>query len=204
MDLSPALEVLRRGGVVAAPTESSYGLLADASSSAALSNLLAIKPRGADKGQPLMAPSVAAWRQLLNAAEPLADLLAERFWPGQLTLVLRGRSGVDERVMLDGTVAVRIPGPCLAGDISRAFGRALTATSANAPGEPPCLTSDEIRAAFPDAVSSGQLWVIEGRAPGGPPSTLVKLESGRWSVLREGAIVASTIQQVLNVPATVF
>src|SRR5690349_21439399 len=131
MDLSEALEALSQGRVVAAPTESSYGLLADVRQPAALSELLSIKPRGNDKGQPLIAPSVQSWRELVQTPPEAALRLADRFWPGQLTLVVAALENVDTRVTLNGDVAVRVPGRSPAAEIVARYGAPLTATSAN-------------------------------------------------------------------------
>lgn len=196
-----ALEALSDGRVVAAPTESSYGLLADVRHPDALSQLLALKPRGNDKGQPLIVPSASVWRELIQAPPHEATLLAERFWPGPLTLVTAAHPTLDARVTLNGTVAVRVPGPSPAAEIVARYGAPLTATSANDPGAPPCLTAEEVESVFDSAVRAGRLVVVAGTAPGGAPSTLVKLERGCWSLIREGAIPGATLRQVLKTDA---
>lgn len=192
------LEALRAGRVVAAPTESSYGLLADVRRPDALGELLAIKPRGNDKGQPLIAPSASVWRELVRPPSALAVRLAERFWPGPLTLVVPARDTLDTRVTLNDCVAVRVPGSCPAAEIVARYGAALTATSANDPGAPPCLSAEEVERVFESAVRAGRLVVVPGTAPGGAPSTLVKLGEGSWSVVREGAISSAALRQVLD------
>lgn len=197
-DWSAALDALRAGRVVAAPTESSYGLLADVRQPRALAELLAIKARGSDKGQPLIAPSASVWLHLIEPPPAQASRLAERFWPGPLTLVTRARKTLDDRITLDDCVAVRVPGSCPAAEIVTGYGAALTATSANAPGAPPCTSAEEVARVFAAAVRADRLFVVPGTAPGGAPSTLVKLAGGGWSVLREGAIPSAALQQVLN------
>lgn len=202
MDWREALEALRQGRVVAAPTESSYGLFADVHQPEALSGLLEIKPRGNDKGQPLVAPSVEAWRELVEPPPAAALRLAEHFWPGPLTLVVRAQSTLDARVTLNDQVAVRVPGGSPAAELVRRYGAALTATSANDPGAPPCLAAEEVERVFDSAVRAGRLVVIPGTAPGGAPSTLVRLGEGSWSVIREGAISSAALRQVLNTDPT--
>lgn len=208
-DWRDAARALKEGRVVAAPTESSYGLLADVHNPDALANLLSIKPRGSDKGQPLIAPTLACWETLVQPPSSLARQLAERFWPGPLTLVTAARESLDPRVTLNGNVAVRVPGPCIAAEIALLYGAALTATSANDPGAPPCLSADEVASMFQTALVRGQLVVVPGSAPGGAPSTLVQLDAalgdsaaGRWSVIREGAIPSAALRQVLNTEPT--
>ena len=202
MDFSEVLEALSAGRVVAAPTESSYGLLADVRQPDALSELLAIKPRGNDKGQPLIAPAVESWLELVQSPPEAALRLSERFWPGPLTLVVAARPNVDARVTLNGDVAVRVPGRSAAAEIVTRYGAPLTATSANDPGAPPCLSSAEVERVFESAVRAGRLVVVAGRAPGGAPSTLVKLQAANWSVIREGAIASAALVQVLKTDPT--
>lgn len=202
MDFSEVLEALSAGRVVAAPTESSYGLLADVRQPDALSELLAIKPRGNDKGQPLIAPGVESWLELVQAPPEAALRLGERFWPGPLTLVVAARASVDARVTLNGDVAVRVPGRSAAAEIVTRYGAPLTATSANDPGSPPCLSSTEVERVFESAVRAGRLVVVAGTAPGGAPSTLVKLQAANWSVIREGAIASAALAQVLRTDPT--
>jgi len=202
MDLSDVLEALRAGRVVAAPTESSYGLLADVRQPDALSELLAIKPRGNDKGQPLIAPGVESWLELVQSPPEAALQLCDRFWPGPLTVVVAARPSVDARVTLNGDVAVRVPGRSVAADIVARYGAPLTATSANDPGAPPCLSSAEVEQVFEGAVRAGRLVVVAGTAPGGAPSTLVKLQAASWSVIREAAIPSAALEQVLKTAPT--
>ena len=215
-DWRDAVRALKQGRVVAAPTESSYGLLADVHNPDAITNLLGIKPRGSDKGQPLIAPNLEYWQTLVQPPSALARRLAERFWPGPLTLVTAARESLDARVTLNGSVAVRVPGPSVAADIVAFYGAALTATSANDPGAPPCLSADEVASVFRTALGRGQLVIVAGTAPGGAPSTLVELDSplgdgavalggstmGRWRVIREGAIPSAALSQVLRTEPT--
>ncbi len=196
--IDEAVRVLHRGGVVAAATESFFGLLADATNARAVDRLLSLKPRGADKGQPLLAPNVDVWAGLVLDVPPLAARLAHAFWPGGLTLVLPVRPGaVDERVTLDGTVAVRVPGASPARALVEAFGRPLTATSANSPGEPPARTVLDVSSYFPAAVERGELTVLPGVAPGGAVSTIVVVSGDDYRVVRSGAVSADQVQSAL-------
>jgi L-threonylcarbamoyladenylate synthase len=193
--LEKAVEALQRGLVVAAPTESFFGLLADVTSGAALSALFTLKPRGPHQGVPILLPNRAVWSSLILELPDLAQELADAFWPGPLTIVLPASPQVDRRLLNAGTVAVRLPGPCLAADVVRAFGRPLTATSANPPGATPPTRDTEVRAAFRVPVEQGRLLVAEGAAPGGQPSTLVAVEAAGLKVLREGAVTIEQLNQ---------
>jgi L-threonylcarbamoyladenylate synthase len=196
--LERAVAQLRRGGVVAAATETFFGLLADVTNPVALDALYRLKPRGAASA--LIVSSEAVWSTLVEAPPRRALALARAFWPGPLTLVLRARAGVDPRLLVDGTIGVRIPGPSAASRLCRAMGTPLTATSANAHGQPPAAQASNVRASFPDASRSGELYVVEGQSPGGLPSTLVRIEGERISVIREGAIAARDIEAASRSP----
>jgi len=187
-DLHRALGVLAEGGVVAAATETFFGLLADARRPSAVDRVFSLKGRDAAKGVALLLPDRAAWAPLVTEIPPLAALLADAFWPGPLTVVLPARPGLDARLQSEGTVAVRWPGTSDASRLTAAFGAPLTATSANLAGHAPAQESSEVEAAFPRAVARGELCVVSGLAPGGAPSTLVRIDEGRVKVLRLGQI----------------
>jgi L-threonylcarbamoyladenylate synthase len=197
--IEEAVRVLEEGGVVAAATESVFGLLADATNPKAIDRLLSLKPRGADKGQPLMVPSVEVWSGIVLEVPPMAERLARAFWPGRMTLVLPVRPGaVDPRVVLDGTVAVREPGASPAARLVAAFGRPVTATSANSPGEPPASTVAQLTAYFPSAIERGELSVLDGVAPGGAVSTIVAVRGDRYHVVRHGAVALEDLRHVAD------
>jgi L-threonylcarbamoyladenylate synthase len=198
-DFRTALAALREGRVVAAATESSFGFLCDAENAAALDRLLAVKSRGAEKGVGLILPDAAAWETWVESLPPLARFLGDSFWPGPLSVVLPARATVDSRLILDGTIAVRVPGPSSAQRLAREFGRAVTATSANLPGEPPILDSREIGSVFAQSVQAGDLLALPGLAPGGAPSTLVRFVGAELEVVRPGALPADRVQQVAAV-----
>jgi L-threonylcarbamoyladenylate synthase len=196
-ELPRALRVLSEGGIVAVATETFFGLLADARRRDAIDRVFALKGRDAAKGVALLLPDRTAWASLVTAIPPLAALLADRFWPGALTVALAARSDLDPRLQSAGTVAVRWPGASDAGRIAAAFGAPLTATSANLTGQKPAESSDDVEAAFGDAVARGELLVLSGRAPGGAPSTVVRVEGERVTVLRHGQIRESDLAGVV-------
>jgi L-threonylcarbamoyladenylate synthase len=187
-----AVSALRDAKVVAAPTESFFGLLADATRTDAIDALFRIKPRSAGVG--LILPDASAWTSVVSEIPALATRLARSFWPGPLTIVLEAAAGVDSRLTVDGTVAVRVAGPSAAAELALALGRPLTATSANAHGAPPATRSDAVEAAFAEALGGGALMVVPGECPGGAPSTLVRIEKGGFSVVRAGAIADTDIR----------
>jgi len=197
-DVAALVETLERGGVVAIATESFFGLLADAGRPEAIERLLSLKPRGADKGMPLVLPERAAWEALVAELPAGASALASAFWPGGLSVALRAVSSLDTRLLLDERVAVRLPGASPAADLVRAFGRPLTATSANLPGEPPATTAEAVERSFPRAVASATLTVWRDASPGGAPSTVVVVEGERAWIARDGAVPRQRVADVLR------
>lgn len=196
-DLQAALEQLAAGKVVAAATESFFGLLADIGNPAAIDALCALKPRGADKGMPVLLPTRAAWAELVAGEIPtLALAFADAFWPGGLSIALPASPSVSGRVSLGGSLAVRLPGSSPAAELARRFGRPLSATSANLPGAPPTVHSAAVLAAFPEATAQGLLWVLGGQSSGAAPSTVVTVGEAEYAVVREGSIASSALEEI--------
>jgi L-threonylcarbamoyladenylate synthase len=196
-DLEPALAQLAAGGVVAAATESFFGLLADIANPRAVDALFALKPRGADKGVPVILPERGAWPALVAGPIPsLAQAFAAELWPGGLSIALPAALAVSARVALDGSLAVRLPGASPAAELARRFGRALSATSANLPGEPPAVRSEAVLATFAQAIAQGALLVVPGQSPGGPPSTVVRVSEAEYAVARIGAIAIADLDAI--------
>lgn len=160
------------------------GLLADALDAAAIARVSAIKHRPEGEAIGLIVPSLEVALELVTEMTPLARVLAEQHWPGPLTLVMRAHPHVPAGVQKDGTVAIRVPGPSPAYELVRAFGGALTATSANLSGRPPLSTEAELRAAF----GGGLAGIVPGSPPGGAPSTIVDVTGEVPVVVRAGAL----------------
>jgi L-threonylcarbamoyladenylate synthase len=196
-ELECAVRALSEGGVVAAATETFFGLLADARRADAIDRVFELKGRDAAKGVALLLPRRDAWCDLVLAIPPFAALLADRFWPGPLTVALAARPELDPRLQWGGTVAVRWPGASDASRVVEAFGAPLTATSANLTGQKPAESAADVEAIFGEAVARGGLVVLSGHAPGGAPSTVVRIEGERVSVLRQGQIRESDLAGVV-------
>jgi len=192
------LPLLDRGGVLAIPTESSYGLAADPWNPEGIARVYALKGRDAAKALPVVAADRAQVAGLgVDLDRPdLAPLARawDALWPGSVTVVLP----VDEDLPAaapDGTVAVRIPAHDGLRRLLSALGRPLTATSANRSGEPPVV---EPAAAERLLVGSGGVVVDGGRLAGGAASTVIRLRGDRVEVLREGAADPARLLQVLK------
>lgn len=183
-DLAPLVEVLRQGGVVACPTETWLGLLADARREAAIEKVATLKGRPADMPIALLLPHAEAIAEVALPPSQAAQALMDAHWPGPLTVLLKARPGLSRRLVRDGKVGVRVPGPSPAAALTRAFGHALTATSANLSGAPPLRRAAELPAALGVQVDGS----VSGASPGGPPSTLIDTTVTPMVVLRPGAI----------------
>lgn len=177
--------MLRAGGVVVYPTETFYGLGALASAGEALERLARAKLRPEGKPLPLVAADRAqvAAVAILDAA---AARVADRFWPGPLTLVLPAHAGVHPAITAGtGTVGIRIPGSDVARALAAAAGGALVSTSANPSGGPP---PDRIAALDPTLRARVDHVLDAGATPGGLPSTIVVLEGDTVRLVRAGAV----------------
>jgi L-threonylcarbamoyladenylate synthase len=194
--LEPLRERLRRGGVLAIPTESSYGLAVDPRNPAGVEAVYRIKSREA--GKPLLVV-VADLGQLaalgIDPGLPILERLAA-CWPGPLTAVL---PSTDPPVASAGgrNVAVRIPDEPRLRELLRALGHGLTATSANRSGGEPILDPEEAAELL---AGEDALVVDGGRLPGGPPSTLVAIEEAGPVVLRTGRFPIERLQALLGLP----
>ena len=199
-----AAEVLRAGGVVLYPTDTLYGLGADALSDAAVAKIYAIKVR--EEKKPIHA--IAADIEMVSRYAQLSDIgavLAKNFWPGALTLLFKKKQGVDSGIAKDiETIGFRIPDNefCIA--LAREFGGPITATSANRSGEQPQRNIEAILKQLAAGSYSNvlqktaigiDLIVDAGELPARMPSTVVDVSADKPMILREGAIPASEIEK---------
>ena len=189
--------ILRGGGVVAYPTETFYGLGALARDAAAIERLARAKGRPEGKPLPLVAADVAMVEEVAELAG-LARRLADRFWPGPLTLVLPARSGLPDAITGGtGTVGIRVPGSDIARALCRAAGGPIVSTSANPSGGPPPSEAGALDAALAARLDG----ILDaGPSPGGLPSTVVSAVGGRLELLRDGAIPFAAIATFARSP----
>jgi L-threonylcarbamoyladenylate synthase len=193
-EIACAADVLRGGGLVAFPTETVYGLGADATNARALQQLYAVKGRPAD--HPVIV-HVARAEQLDDIAVDIptpARALATRFWPGPLTLVVRRRAGVvaDEATGGRDTVGVRVPDHPVALALLDAFGGPIAAPSANRFGKVSPTTAAHVRADLADNVDL----VLDGGACAvGVESTIVDVTTSEPRLLRLGGVSEREIEE---------
>lgn len=194
--LDAALAALRRGDAIGLPTETVYGLAADASRPEAVRRIFALKGRPAD--HPLIvhvadASALDAWARGVPEA---ARELAAAFWPGPLTLILRKQPQVpDEVTGGQPTVGLRCPAHPLALDLLRAFGGGLAAPSANRFGHVSPTTAEHVRAEFGDAVA---VVLDGGECAVGIESTIIDLSGDAPRILRPGMVSRAQLEAVIG------
>lgn len=179
-----AAEVLAAGGVLAIPTESSYGLGVDPREPCGVEAIYRLKGRERGKALPVVAADVG--QLLALGVDPAAEALAWATprWPAALTVVLPLAAPIPASAGAP-TIAARIPAHEALRQLLGELGHALTATSANPSGEPPLTDPDAVRAWL--AASGEEFFLIDdGPTAGGPPSTLVELRAGEVVILRKG------------------
>lgn len=195
-DIDRGLAALRSEEVVVYPTETFYGLGVDAFSTKALERLFRLKAREADKAVGVIVHDQASAFALASEVTPQARLLAERFWPGPLTLVLRARPGLPKPLVgPEGGVAVRVSSHPVARALAEALGRPITATSANPAGSHPAREISEASAYFGTHVA---VYLGDGRLSAQNPSTLVRSDEHGVVIMRPGAIAEREIAQTLS------
>jgi L-threonylcarbamoyladenylate synthase len=180
-----AVEVLAAGGIVAFPTETFYGLGADALNAAAVGRLVAMKGRDAAKPIACIIGEVGQREQLCSAWPAAAQRLAKRFWPGPLTLVVPALPDLPEPLRPQGFVGLRLSGHAFARALALGLGHPITATSANLAGGIEVTRPQDIMKQLADRL---ELIVEGGETPGGRGSTVVRIDGANLSCLREGAI----------------
>lgn len=195
--LAEAALVIRRGGVVAIPTDTLYGLAVDPFSPAAIARLFALKGRAGERAVALIAADVEQVTAQMGALSAPARQLASTYWPGPLTLLLPRPSTIPaELTGGSDRVGVRVPNHDVARALCRACGHLLTATSANVSGEPASDDPDHVARVF--ASSDVELLLDAGRTPGGPPSTIVEALADGIRLVRPGAIDFDEIQACVS------
>lgn len=194
--IAEAKRLLAAGDVVAFPTETFYGLAADARSESAVEKVFAAKRRPSDVPVALIAADLEAAAALAGERAPLPAAfaaLARSFWPGPLTLVIPASSSVPVALTAGTrTIGVRVSPHAVAAALAAAF--PITATSANVSGRPPLRLASEVAAELPGI----PLVLDGGETPGGLASTVVDLASAPPRIVRAGAIGADALRAVVR------
>lgn len=201
-DISRASEIIKNGGLVAVPTETVYGLAGNGLNSETVAEIYEVKGRPEVKPLSLMVPDASAMDSYCRCVPRQARYLAERFWPGPLTIVLKADEIVPKIVRAGGeTVGLRCPDHPLTLALLRECGLPLAAPSANPSGEPSPKTAQQVTAYFSGRIEA----VIDGGECGlGHESTIIDMSQTPYRILRQGALPEDEIDASLIDGMTIF
>jgi L-threonylcarbamoyladenylate synthase len=186
-----AARIISSGGLIVYPTETVYGIGADARNVKAIGRIPLVKGRGERKPILVLVGSREAVTEWTSEVSGNARALMNAFWPGPLTLVFRARDDVSELLTAGtGTVGLRCSPDAFCRELIRRSGKAITSTSANRTGEPTRATVEEIAGQLGDGID---LYVDAGPLGGRLPSTVVDVSGPAPSLVREGAIAGSEL-----------
>jgi tRNA threonylcarbamoyl adenosine modification protein (Sua5/YciO/YrdC/YwlC family) len=191
--IAAATEAARNGELVVLPTDTVYGIGADAFTPEAVSGLLAAKGRGRDMPPPVLVGTVRAAAALVEEMGPFGQDLIDEFWPGGLTLICRASQTLRwDLGETRGTVAVRMPLHAVALDLLKQTGP-MAVSSANRTGAAPATTAEAAVEQLGDSVA---VYLDGGPCPGGVPSTIVDLTGSVPRLVRDGAVSLDRLREV--------
>ena len=191
-----AKQTIARAGLIVLPTDTVYGIGCDAFSAFAVNSLLEAKGRGRQSPPPVLIPSLDTLRALTSNPPEVAFTLAEKFWPGALTIILQSQPSLNwDLGETRGTVALRMPNNELALALLKEVGP-LAVSSANLTGQPAASNIDEAEKYFGTKVG---VYLDGGPVPSAKPSTILDLtEEGKVKVVRVGVLSVTQIKKVLG------
>jgi L-threonylcarbamoyladenylate synthase len=196
--LAAAATAVLNGELVVLPTDTVYGVGADAFSPQAVARLLAAKGRSRDMPSPVLVGTVRAATALVEDLGPFGQQLIDEFWPGGLTIVCRAARSLSwDLGDTKGTVAIRMPEDDLALELLRETGP-MAVSSANLTGSPTAMTAAQARDQLADVVA---VYLDGGECTGGVASTIVDLTGEQPRLLRRGAISIGRLREVAAVAA---
>ena len=196
MNISRAIASLQSGNVIVFPTETVYGLGADALNHEAVERVFQLKGRNSENPIPIIVADQTMLRGLIDKIPPIAEKLIDRFWPGPLTLVLQARPDTPKQLLnIRGGVGVRISSQPIATQLSRELGRPLTATSANPSGKQAASTIEQAENYFAGEIG---IFLDGGKLPAKIGSSVVEVIEDRIKIIREGEISVSQLAAIIG------
>jgi L-threonylcarbamoyladenylate synthase len=193
--VSAAARAVAAGSVVVLPTDTLYGIGADAFNPSAVAGVLAAKGRGRDLPVPVLVGSWSTIDGLVSWVPPTLRALVEAFWPGGLTIVVEHAPSLAwDLGDVHGTVAIRMPLHPIALDLLAITGP-MAVSSANVTGQPPALTAQQ---AYEQLGESVAVYLDGGEVPVGRPSSIIDLTGEVPLLLREGAISLAALREVVG------
>ena len=196
LEIPKAIEILKKGGVIAYPTETVYGLGCNATRPESVKKIFEAKGRGGQVPISILISSAQALPNYVQDIPPVALKLIQKYWPGPLTLIFKARQGVFPPELLAGgeTIALRVSPHPIARQIVQALGLPLTTTSANKSGQPPARSVEEVRSSsleIDGVIDGGILSQAQG-------STILDVTVDPPRVVREGEISTQDIFDVIS------
>lgn len=190
--------ILADGGLACFPMRGAYRIAADVRSEDAVKRLIQSKRRARNRPALILVPDLATARSVVDgSAWRTTRRLAEKLWPGPLTVVLPPSNELPAKVRAvltraTGKLGVRMPEDALAASILRAFGGPLVLSSANLEQKPGASSAAAVRQRFAHTVD---VWVDAGDVPSAPPSTIVEVTESSWKLVRDGAISRADVER---------
>ncbi|MFQ5949799.1 MAG: L-threonylcarbamoyladenylate synthase [Nitrospiria bacterium] len=195
--LSYLSEVIRKGGIVAFPTDTFYGLAVNPFDQDAVARLFKIKGRDRSKPVLLLIASADMLRPLVEEIPPLAEKAIKRFWPGPLTLVFKGTEHLPGLLMGGtGKIGIRLPDAKVAIRLIKKVGLPLTATSANRSGASSPMSASDVEAALGSDIDH---ILDDGETRSPIPSTVLDVTKPHLEILREGRIPIKMLRECISV-----
>jgi L-threonylcarbamoyladenylate synthase len=191
------IEIIKKGGIVAYPTDTIYGLGADTFNKKAVERVYTVKNRPREMALPVLLASIEQIKDVARDIPDIAWQLAREFMPGGLTLVLYKSPKISDIITAGGdTIAVRVPGHAIPIALIEGAGAPIVGTSANLTGKPNPLTALDVKTQLGDKVD---LIIDGGRVPMGKESTIIDCTGQVPALLREGAIDRRNIERICEV-----
>ena len=194
--IAEAAGILKAGGIVVYPTETFYGLGADATNEKAVERVFMIKGRSSANPLPVIIGEEDDLARIATDIDEISRRLIKVFWPGPLTLVFAASTRVSAKLTADtGKIGVRISCHAIAASLARALCRPITATSANPSGAAECISPEEAMSSLGNLVDA----IIDGgMTPGGAGSTVLDMTRKPPVIIREGVIPATRLWAVID------
>lgn len=194
--ITSAAAIISRGGVVAYPTETIYGLGVDATNDGAIRRIFEIKGRNFNNPISVIIGNLQDVYPLVRNITDAARKLMDAFWPGPLTIVFEATDGVSPLLTANtGKIGIRLSGHEAARKIAEATGKPLTATSANLTGEPECMTADQVLSQIGNQIDA----VVDlGETSSQLASTIIDASGESARILRQGVISPATIRKYIH------
>lgn len=194
-DIKKAVEILKNGGIIVYPTETVYGIGCDPLDMEAYDRVQRLKKRMEYKPMLLLAYSLNHVEEMAGSLSEIPRKLAEKFWPGPLTIIIKPRKNFPEYLLGPSHgAAFRVSSHPVAASLAKEFGRPIISTSANITGQAPMVTYEKALNTFENIVDIviGTHEILTGK-----PSTVVDLTSGHFSLVRKGNITLSQLKKEL-------